>query len=294
MISFFYKFSVFFVIKFHIIVSIALSYYLATIAVKMEYQKQFMKFNEINDSLYGVFKSSYDIFVKFKRELDLYERQLVSCSAFRNQYKIKIPSSSDIVVPKFGNLIVDLAVSGKFKRETIQKIKILYNGNACKSLTDSPQDLEYCQNYWSGLLLKGLEQSIVHIGVLYGTLINELQTLNTFDNPKPLFNIINKSSYIIYEQFTEYYLLRAFNQTTYIFQELREQKLYSIVMTFKYIFWSYILVSLMLFFLLFYFVYSYEQIVNSFMNFVVIFPLQYLLEDEGLYKKILLFGNNYY
>ena len=161
-------------------------------------------------------------------------------------------------------------------------------------MADTPIDKEYCEKYWSGVLIKGMEQAITHMGVVIGQVINELKTLNIFNTPIVLFNLVNQSNFITYEQFMEYYLLRAYNKTTYVFKNLRGEKLDLIFKAINYIFLVYILLLIVLFISLIFILYSYKFVFNTFLNFIGILPIQYIYEDEILYQEIIKFGNKYY
>ena len=273
---------------------ITLSYYLTVSLLKAKFKNDFLIFDSLNDSIYGVYKDAYDLFILFKREMDIYERSFKSCTAFENQYYLKLPQSNNITTPKLGNLLMQITGASNFKKETIDKFKLLYSENACKVIVDTPLDMENCEKYWSGVLLKGMEQAITHMGVVIATVINELQTLNLYSTPIVLFNLMNQSNFITYEQFTEYYLLRAYNKTTYIFKEFREEKLNSIINVIAYILFGYVFLSIILFIILIYILFKYKYIFNSFLNFIGIFPIQYISEDETLYEEIIKFGNKYF
>ena len=288
------KNNLFFIIKIILIMIISLTYYLCMSLVKSKYKNDYLIFDSINDSIYGVYKDSYDIFVYFKRELDLYERQLINCTTLENRYYLKLQKSNAIKTPKLGNLLMQITSASNFKKETINKFQLLYSENACKVLVEESRDIRYCSQYWSGVLLKGMEQSITHMGVVIEQIINELETLNLFNTPTVLYNLINESVFITYEQFMEYYMLRAYNQTTYIFKDLREEKLDSIFNAINYIFLIYIVGLILLFIVLNYILYSYKYILNTFLNFIGILPIQYIYEDENLYQEIIEFGNKYY
>ena len=103
-----------------------------------------------------------------------------------------------------------------------------------------------------------------------------------------------QSSFITYEQFTEYYLLRAYNKTAQVFNNLKEEKLNSIIKIMELILLVYFVVSIILFIILIYFVFSYKYILNSFLNFIGILPIQYIYEDGNLYHEIIKFGNKYF
>ena len=109
-----------------------------------------------------------------------------------------------------------------------------------------------------------------------------------------LIGLMSDSSFIEYSQFNEYYLMRAFNMTYQIFLNLRQQKLNSINKHMRLILVIYLLISLFLFSLMIYFVYNFNALFNSFLNFIGIFPPKYLYEDENLYKEIIKFGEKYF
>ena len=294
MTLFFTQNNLFFIIKIIFIMIITLSYYLTVSLLKAKFKTDFLIIDSLNDSIYGVYKDAYDLFILFKREMDIYERSFKSCTAFENQYYLKLPQSNNITTPKLGNLLMQITGASNFKKETIDKFKLLYSENSCKVIVDTPLDMENCEKYWSGVLLKGMEQAITHMGVVIATVINELQTLNLYNTPIVLFNLMNQSNFITYEQFTEYYLLRAYNKTTYIFKEFREEKLNSIINVIAYILFGYVFLSIILFIILIYILFKYKYIFNSFLNFIGIFPIQYISEDETLYEEIIKFGNKYF
>ena len=150
------------------------------------------------------------------------------------------------------------------------------------------------QIFGLGILLRGLEQTIAQMGVLIGSVLDELEALNDANNTKTLMDLTNQSSFIIYEQFNEFYLIRAYNKTTYIFNKLREQKINHIIKTLKLILIIYILFSIVLFGLFIYFVFASKNLFNSFLYFIGILPSKYLSEDDNFYQEIINFGNNYF
>jgi hypothetical protein len=263
--------------------------------MKSKYKKDYLSFDTINASIYGVYKDSYDIFLKLKRELDIYERHLLNCKTLGNIiYNMKIPNISNINIPKLGNLIMQITSTSNFDKNTMNKFTLLYSENACEALIDSSSEAQYCQKFWSGVLLKGMEQAITQMGVVIGTVLDELVSLNDVETTKILYNLMDESAFIIYEQFIEFYLLKAFIETTHIFNEFREQKINSIIKVMKYILWVYSFISIILFILLTFFIYSSKYTLNSFLNFIGILPSQYISEDENLFNEIIKFGNNYF
>ena len=76
-------------------------------------------------------------------------------------------------------------------------------------------------------------------------------------------------------------------KTVEIFQDFRAMKLKSTKKIFLGILYGYIVGAIVLFFILLYFVYSSKYVFNSFLNFIGILPVKYLIEDDVLYKDIL-------
>ena len=288
MTTFFAKINIFFIVKIILVIVVSLSYYLLVTLMKIKHKNDYLFFDNINSSIIGVYKDSFDIFLRLKRELDLYERNLLNCKTMGNtMYKIEIPNINSIETPKLGNLIMKITRYSSFDKDTLDRFNLLYSNNACESLFDSSSDMNYCKIFWSGVLLKGMEQSITQMGVVIGTVLDELASLNDLNNTKMLYNLLDHSSYIIYEQFIEYYLLKSYNETNYIFRDLREETINSIIKVMRYI-------SIGLFVFLTIFIYNSKNTLNSFMNFIGILPSHYLSEDENLFNEIIKFGNNYF
>ena len=295
MTSFFSRTNILFIVKIIIVMLVALSYYLLVVLMKAKFKNEYLAFDIITDSLYGVYKDSYNIFLQFKRELDIYERHLLNCKTMgKINYDMKIPNISNINIPKLGNLIMQITGSSNFNKDTLKRFTLLYSENACEALIESSSDIKYCEKFWSGVLLKGMEQAITQMGVVIGSVIDELLSLNDVETTKILIDLMDQSAFIIYEQFIEFYLLKSYNITAIILRALRQDKVDSIIKVMKYILWIYSFISIILFIFLTYFIYSSEYTLNSFLNFIGIVPSQYLSEDENLYHEIIKFGNNYF
>ena len=131
-----------------------------------------------------------------------------------------------------------------------------------------------------------MEQSITQMSVILNTVIDELNSLNTGN--KQFEELIDSSSaFSQYELFIEFYLFKAYMKTVDIFENFRIRKLKSTKQTFKMICMIYVIGSVLLFFVMLYFVYSSKFIFNSFLNFIGIIPVKYLMEDDTLYKDVL-------
>jgi hypothetical protein len=91
--NFFVKNNIFFVIKILLINIISLSYYIVAILIEKKQKNELLIFDNVNDSVIGFFKESYDIFISLKRELEIYERNLTLCEIDENKkvYTLNLP-----------------------------------------------------------------------------------------------------------------------------------------------------------------------------------------------------------
>ena len=293
MTTFFRVNTLFFQFKIILILSSSLTYYILSIFIKSSKKNSIINFFELNESLNFVFKNSYDIFISLERKLDIYERSLINCTTIGNFTEMVFPKIGEIDTPKFGNLIMEIIGNSDLKKETINNFSKVFQDNACEILIQYSNEMEYCKNFWSGVLVKGLEQAIIQMDIIIGTVIDELKSLNDKNNIT-LLNLTSESSYIEYVQFNAFYLYRAYLNKYEIFDEFNNQKLDAIIKGLKILFLFYIIISFFLFILLIYFVYSYNSLFNSFLNFVGIFPTRYIVEDELFYNEIIKFGEKYF
>lgn len=253
-------------------------------------KKEYLIFDETNDSIEAVYRSSYDIFILLKNQLAIYENEYYKNKTVKT--KMKIPSNDEIVTPKLGNLLMQLLGSSEYNKETINQLSKLYNDDSCSCIMKNEIDYNICSQFWSGILLKGMEQSITQIGVVINSVLDELNSLN--EGNIPFKDLLEGTSFIKFEEFIESYLLLSYYQTDIIFSSLRTDKLKGINTTFTLILLIYIIISVVLFVILFYFIFSSKYIFNSFLNFIGIVPTKYLLEDEKLFKEILKLDEDFF
>ena len=227
-------------------------------------------------------------------------------------YKMTIPSNEELTTPKLGSLLMPL-VSGVDESSTQTEIKLnnLYNNDSCSILVgkENNQLYTYCSNFWSNILGKGMEQGITQLGLSVASVTDELNSLNdlsdvlnkndgnenttitnsTIDNPLTFDNLTkqSESAFFQFSIFVEYYLFESYLQTYQIFDILRDVKLENIKNSFNIILYIYLVGSILLLVILLYFVYESKYLLNSFLNFVGIFPVKYLMEDNNLYHETL-------
>jgi len=293
MTFYFKKENIFFGIKILFLMVIALSYYLVFFLISFKFTKNYIKFDTVNVEIENVFKDSYDIFIPLKRELDLYERNLINCTSLGTPYKLKLPNFSDLKIPFLEDFMIQILEDPDFEEKTKNEFQIIFNDDICKEDKNN-EIMNNCHNFWSGILSKGMRQTVAYLNNIISSVFDELKYLND-DNNKTLFYLINEhSTFFEYEVFSEYYMSKVFQKVQYIFITLRNEKLNSIYKTQLYILLIYILVLLLLFALLMYFLNQYRNIFVSFISFIGIVPIRYLSEDKNLCEAIIKFNNNFY
>jgi hypothetical protein len=273
---------------------ISMSYYVITLLCKESKKKEYLSFDTINDSVNSIYKDSFDIYILLKRKLDIYETNLIDCKTIGDFENMKFPNISEIKSPKLGNILLQIIDDSDYDKNKVEKLKELFTSNACSSLCYSQQGYNYCAKFWSGILLRGFEQTLAQVGSILGSVLDELESLNDKNNNVTLFDTLEQSSFMIYEQFNEFYLIRAFNATNSIFKVLRDCKLTKILKLMDLFSMIYIIISFFLFGLFIFFVYASKNLFISSLNFIGIVPWQYLYEDDNFYKEIIEFGNKYF
>ena len=294
MISFFRKNNIIFQIKITLIISLSLSYYILSILFNSKGKNDFIMFDSINDSLNRVYSDSFDIFLSLKRQLDFYENNLINCTMVGQFTPMKIKKITEITIPKFGNLIMQISSNSNFNKKTLDKFNSLYSVNACKELIEYSYEMTYCEKFWSGALAKGMEQAFTQMSVIVGTVLDELQSINNDKSSRILLDLMNQSSFIEYQQFNEYYLFKAYNKTDSIFKVFRYEKLQNIQKTIRIIIYIYLIIIFILFCFQVYFVFNFNNLLSSFLNFIGIFPTKFLINDEHFYNAIIKFGDKYF
>ena len=99
-------------------------------------------------------------------------------------------------------------------------------------------------------------------------------------------------AFINFYFFMEYYFYEAYLKTATLFNSLRDQTVKDIKKKYIILLVLYLLVSILLFFLIMLYIYSIRNNFNSFLYFIPIFPLKFLVEEENLFKQILRLNDN--
>jgi len=251
------------------------------------YFNNYLKFDSAVNNIEDLYYDSFKLFLDFKSELQKFQSD--------ESYKMIIPSGKDIQMPNFGNILNDLIQNNVYNKINIEKLNQLYNGNLCLLLFYNETTLDYvnCKEFLSSILLKGMEQAIIQMGVIINNVIDEISLIKDIND----FNYTvydNISNFKKYEMFIEFYLLLSYLKNEEIFNDLRideTKNVYNLIMKIIII---YIVVYLILIILLFYFIFMYKYIYNSLLNFIAILSIKFISDDEYFYLKIIEIGSGLY
>ena len=258
------------------------SFFVVSFLIYKEYLKSFLKFDSSSNSVEILYYESIRIFLRFKSELLKFDENK------DKNYKMSIPQGKDIQMPDFGNTLNDLSQDGIFSDKNKEIFSQLYNGDLCLLLFVNTESLDYidCKEFLSSILLKGMEQAIIQMGVMVNSVIDELTLIN---DQKDFYNIVkgNYTSFKKYESFIEFYLLLSYLKNEEIFNNFSiDEANYFNNLTMKLII-IYFIVYVVLFFMLSYFIFMYKYIYNSLFNFIAILSIKFISDDEYLNKKII-------
>ena len=277
---YFYKENILFAIKTSLILICFVSFFVVSFLVYKAYLKNYMIFDSATSDVENLYYESFRIFLIFKKQLE--EFQLTK------DYTASIPSSKNIQMPNFGNILNDLSQNSIYSQENKDILNQLYNGDLCYLLFTDKGEYEYqnCKEFLSSILLKGMEQAIIQMGVMINSVIDEISLIHSESDFNNTING-NSTNFKKYEAFVEYYLLLSYLKNEEIFNNFRidETRHYS-NLTMKIII-VYFVVYFFLFFLLCYIIFMYKYIYNSLFNFIAILSIKFITEDEYLYKKII-------
>ena len=284
---YFYKENILFGVRISLILICFISYFIVSFIIYKYYLNNFLEFDTAVNSIEDLYYQSFKTFLDFKSELEKFQTN--------HTYTMVLPSSKDIQMPNFGNILNDLNQKSVYKQENILLLKQLYNSDLCLLLFENESTLEYsnCKSFLSSILLKGMEQAIIQMGVMINNVIGDLSTISNIDD----FNNTvygNSTTFKKYESFIEFYLLLSYLKNDEIFNNLRIDETKKVSNISVEIIVIYLLVYLILFLLLCYFIFMYKYIYNSLFNFVGILAFKFITDDEYLYHKIIEIENKLY
>ena len=168
----------------------------------------------------------------------------------------------------------------------------LFNKDSCRIISYEPLEYNICENFWSGVLLRGMEQAIIQMSIMITSCVDELNSLKDNSTLEMIYD--RNTNYFSYEIFVGEFLLESFLKTQNIFENLREDEKKYIFKIYKIVLFSFSVVYIILIMVMIYLIYKYKNIINSFFNFIGIIPSKFIADDDNLYKTLLKLEQNYY
>ena len=284
MLQYFFKYNILFALKIGLILIISTIYFILTIILTNNMKNNYKEFDYIVEQINDVYIDSFKIFLNFKEQIQKYFNS-------KNISDLNIPKDADIERPKLGNNLMYITRRDIYSSEGLALLDNLYNNDVCKIIAKD-EAFHNCETIFSSILSKGMEQAIIQMSVIITTCIDELNSVKKSENISFLFS--NENDYSNYEIFVGQFMLKSFLETQKIFNIFRnDEKNYmtKINRLFLSIYFILFLISIVC---MTYFIYSYKNVINSFLNFIGILPAKYLTDDDYLYKTILKLEQNFY
>ena len=281
----FFRNNLFFIIKIAISFCLLIIYFITTIVIFSNFKNSFIEFDK---SLVHINSIYLDIFKTFL----IFKKQIENADANITKYEIIIPKDSELTQPKLGNALFNILHSSKYSSEYLDKIKSLYNENACGILVQNTSNDKYCETLFSSVLVKGLDQAIVQMSIIINNCIDELTALKMTKNLTNMYSINN--TYYNYELLVGYYIFNSFLITKDAFSVFRDDEKNYIFNIQKAITIVYVVFILLVIILCCYYIYSYKKEGNSFWNFIGILPNKFISDDESFYDSVIKLGEILY
>ena len=325
MSKYFKRMNIFFFIKIVIIFFLTFSYFFVLIILEDHYENALLKLDKIINEMEGVYKEGFQNLLLLKNitivSLDFEIEKRKAMKVFNQNssatYTIKKkvytinnitdaksdlgdPSTIPLTELKIGNSLMTILNDDSIDSDLQESLNILYNGNSCKALFIpdknkkniiysnilSDKDYEDCTFFWSAILVKGMEQSMTQMIIEKNSVLDELNALYRRD--KNITDIIEKnSSFRRFEFFLLFYFLRAFLETSFLFDQIKEMKIININNLYLVITIVYIIINLILVLIVRHVISKSRKVFNSFLNFIVILPAKFLKDDPYFLEEIL-------
>ena len=275
-------------------------------------REDFFQLDNFMNEMIGIYKENYLIYSYFKEEIFSFENYELEKQKYIKQlenneiqnitinniiytkdnikelnethYLYDINYLSQSRIKSFGNSLMNLK-SKKIKKSLYNQLKVLYSEDSCYFLfNDNQTTFYYCSTFWSSILIKGIEQTTTQLNIDLSNLLNYFIQVNN----KEIINISSIANNIFYiEVYITFYFMWSFEKTIEIFENIRKDYINDLITKFNVIFAIYFIIALCLFISLNITIYSAKENFNSFLNFIEILPIQYLSEDDILYRETL-------
>ena len=319
MIKYFFIYNIGFLIKIMSISILLLFYYLIIYIYNENRTNNLLKFDHFMSSVFEVYISTFSSFEIIKTQsinftdfiIDKNEKinqlnsnyELVSfnneiytkenLTLLQNQkYYFEIPNEEQISVKKLNEIISLFSIDIDMTKNNSYSLLIkLFHGNACDVLFHlffhNEPKYNICVEFWSNFVTKGLENCFIQLEIEFYNIIDKFKYINN-NNVQNINNLKDfENLYSNCDDFILNYLYLSYRETQFIFRDLEKDKtdiIYKSIEEFVIFFILGDILSFFLFLILIYF--NYIQF-KGFINFIIIFPFEYLIEEENLYIEII-------
>ena len=321
MLQYFIQYNLFFLFKIIIINFVLISYYIIVFPFYIKKKNNFLNYDIITDSIEGVFVDCNHVYILLKNEIinfvnfSILKKKFIndlnsnksSSVTFQNNiydmsnisdlincnYSFNLPSREQLSINKIGQLLSELFDGVNTNKGSYKELYDIFYGDACLKVNKTEYEYYNCLTVWSGILSKGLDQTLTQFEIeLYSALDELTKVLNDEVEIGNLFNFPN--SFSILEIFLDYFFLNSFAEVDNLLQVVRKEKIKNINLYFNIILCVFQIGNLIFIIICYIFIYYKQQNFISFFNFIGIFPIQYLSEDESFYKDLLNIENEMY
>ena len=283
---YFFKENLYFAIKTSLILIIFVSFFIVSLQIYKLYLDIFLRFDKSSTEVEIIYYNSFEVFLLYKNQLEHYQSN--------PNYTMVLPNAKNVSI-NFGNILNELIKNGDYSETNKDELTQLYKGNLCLLLmmNETTSDYKLCREFLSSILLKGMEQALIQIGVMMNSVNNELSLIK---DEKDFNNTIkgNSTNFKKYEMFIEYYFLLSYLKNEKIFDNFRKDETLNYSRVARIIIVVYFIIYSLLFVLLCYFIFMYKYTYNSLFNFIAILSIKFISQDDELNKIIIQLENNLY
>ena len=295
-------------IKIFISLILGITYYIIITTSSSNNETQYTLYNNVLEAIDRVFVDSFISFLKVKIQIMNYadywyniKEGINFLEKSENINKIYMLNDKNYTLdelksldnysmniseeptPNFNNLIRDvIKIDNNNTNNTDAILYNLYNNDACEIVyPDHPGE---CRKFWSGVMSKGLQQTIVEMGSRFSVLIDQFSLIRT----KELYleDLLKSNDWEEYDYFIIYYLYDFFDKSRNLFNNLRFEEVYKYQQVYRIVFSCYLVLDCISLIIMIYFIYSVISLFNSFLNFIAIIPTKIIIEDKEMNEEI--------
>ncbi len=304
-------------IRLIIILIFVILYYILIDRIYVKKKKDFINLDNIMSEVYGIFNESSIKFSKLMNQTSYYLNYEINKEKYIKQlsegiinnitidlisytkddinllnstsYKLIIPNIEEMSIPNIGNCLNSLFKKNEkgLLNNPYSQLYKLYYGNICELLYNNNLTVyNNCILIWSAILKQGLEQTITQFSIEINSLLDQFKEINNGNlSIKDIYNYNGTLGKI--EMFINFFFLDSFIKTRELFKDIMEDKIHDLNFVLNIFFVLIIILIPFLLILILIFIYYLHHNLTLFLNFIGIFPIQYLSEDKNFYRDTL-------